>query len=1213
MRSIIHFGGGDRQRVTGGESTTRSGATSNFVPQLRVVLLVVAGLLCAPAVAAGQQFRGSIGGTVSDPTGAAIPGAQVTLTDPASNVTLVTQTNNEGVYTIQFVPPRRYSLRIEAPGFETVTHESVEFRVGDQLTLDQTLKVGTTKVTVVVTGDSTPLLERGSASMGQLIDRRRIQDLPLPDGNPFTLARLASGVVSTDVNNLRFTRPFDNGGTSSIASNGTGSQGSEFTLDGVPNNAAFGRQVAYVPPAEAVQEFKVVTSSFDAQHGHSAGAHVDVVLRSGTNRLAGSSYWFNRNEALAANEFFVNANPNCERDAKGKCLPNPLRYNRYGATLGGPIILPPTGGTRTSKGEDRLFFFLAYEGLRQLTPATNTFTVPTETMRNGDFSALLPGIRVYDPATAFVRPDGRVERTPFPGNIIPPDRISEIGRKFLSHWPLPNLPCTDPQCRNNLIAPVPRADLFHSTSSRIDAILSAKQRMFVRYSYNWRKQHTEGFTGVINGVDPTSSDSFRINHGMAIDHVYAPSPTLMLNARGGLTRFESINSRAAEGVFDAATLGFSPSTTALFRTTEYFPQFNITNFNPNTGGGTFGGPRSGRQTFQVYSLQPTVSKLAGDHSVRAGYDFRVYRADEYPAIHAAGLYEFDAGQVATRQFNDSPAAPMGQELAALLLGLPSGGRIERNTTRNNRLLYHAWFLQDDWKVTRRLTLNLGLRWEMESPPTERFNRNTRGFDLTSPSPIDAAARAAYAANPIPQVPVDEFRVSGGLTFVDENNRGFYDADANNFSPRLGAAFELNPRTVVRGGFAMFSIPFYIDAVNQSGFSQATLLVPTVDAGLTFNADLANPFPRGVLDSPGASLGLATFLGQSITVVPIERKNPRARRYELSVQRELPGRVVLDVAFVHNENYDMRVANIDLNAVPARYLTPLKQRDPAVDSFLSAQVPNPFAGLLPGTPFNGTTIERQQLLRPFPHFGSIMSERYDGRAFYDSAQLRIERRFAQGYTVHTSYTWSKLIEEVSLLNATDSRAERRISRDDYPHRLVISGIYELPVGRGRAFFSAATRLVDMLVGGYQIQGIYQYQSGRPLAWGNVAYFGDPDRLRATINSNTVSTPGNPGRVVFDTTAFFSPGADVRLRNNIRTFPSTLSDVRSQPISQLDVSLIKSISVTDRTRLQVRVECFNCTNAPQFGEPNLEPTSSNFGRVTTQVNLPRNVQLGVRFVF
>jgi hypothetical protein len=344
----------------------------------RAVLLGI--VMCAtPAIVSSQQFRGTLAGIVTDQTGAVLPGARVALTELATNATLVTVTNPDGFYILEYLPPGRYRLRLEAKGFQLAIFEDVEIRVGDRLTLDARLTIGQIDSSVMVSADATPLLQRGS-SIGSVIDRRRIEELPLADGNPFTLARLAPGIAFTDVNNLRFTRPFDNGGTSSISANGAGSQAGEFTLDGVPNNAAFGRQVAYVPPAEAVQEFKIVTSSFDAQQGHSAGPYVDVVSRSGANRASGSIHWFNRNEALAANEFFVNANPNCERDSDGDCRKNPLRYNRYGATLGGPVMLPVPGGMWS--GKDRLFFFLAYEGLRQTTPSTSRFTVPTEVMRN---------------------------------------------------------------------------------------------------------------------------------------------------------------------------------------------------------------------------------------------------------------------------------------------------------------------------------------------------------------------------------------------------------------------------------------------------------------------------------------------------------------------------------------------------------------------------------------------------------------------------------------------------------------------------------------------------------------------------------------------------------------------------------------------------------------------------------------------------------------
>jgi carboxypeptidase family protein len=1168
-------------------------------------------LLCIYGVAFGQNFRGSVSGVVTDPNSAVIPGAKVTLTDFATRATLSTQTDSQGQYSILYVPAGRHQLRIEAKGFQSRILENVEVRVGDQLSLDLRLEVGQTSDTITVQGDSTPLLETSSASLGLVIDRQRISDLPQPDGNPFLLARFAAGVANTDVNNLKFTRAFDNGGTSNLATNGVVGQGSEFTLDGIPNNGAFVRQVSYVPPAEAVQEFKVVTTSFDAQQGHSAGAQIDVVLRSGANRPFGSVYWFNRNEALAANEFFVNSNPNCNKDSDGKCKRNPLRYNRYGATLGGPVVLPRfgNGGRPFWSGKDRLFFFFAFEGLRQITPSTSFLTVPTQAERNGDFSALLAqGITIYDPATARPLSDGRaVERQPIQCggriNVICPERFSQIGKNYLSYYPLPNLP-GDRQGRNNLIASQPRTDYFHSESFRVDSTISEKQQFFVRYSHNRRQQHVQSFSGVVNGIDPTSIDTYRVNNGVAVDHVYRASPTTILNMRAGVTRFLNFGKWLTEGEFNPASLGFSPETAAYFGDASYFPQFTISNF------ATLGGPLQQFSAYDVYAFQPTLTKIKGGHTLRTGYDFRTYRINENPSRHEAGVYNFDPGSVATRQFGNSPAAAIGGELAAVLLGLPSGGSIDRVAGRSNQQLYHGLFFQDDWKVTKRLSLNLGLRWEMESPTTERYNRNVRGFDFTSPSPIEAAARTAYAANPIPQVAADAFHATGGLLFANEDNRGFSQADNNNFQPRIGLAFELTPKTVLRGGFAIYSVPFYIDDdVNQPGFSQPTQIVPTLDGGLTFQATLANPFPNGVADPPGASQGLATSLGRNITFVPLERKNTLSRRFEVSLQRELPGQVVVDLAFVRTVNYDQLVPSITLNPIPRQYLSTLDRRDPAVENFLNAMVKNPFSGLLPGTSNNGPTIQTFQLLRPYPQFGSVLVQRYDGASWYNSGQLRIERRFSQGYTLSGAYTYSKLMEAMSLLNSTDTDYERRISNNDYPHRVVISGIYELPVGKGRRFLSGGGRLLDLLVGGYQFQGIYQYQGGRPLAWDFVTYFGDPSELQTNINSNTVGTSGR----AFDTSGFFSPGVDIRLGNNIRTFPSRLSGFRSQPLSQVDLSMIKNFKFTERTKMQLRLEFFNATNTPQFGAPNLTPTDSNFGKVTGQVNLPRNVQVGLRLVF
>jgi hypothetical protein len=1195
--------------------------------------LVVMMLLLGVSAAA-QEFRGSINGRVTDASGGAVPGAEVTITNLATNTTTTTKTNESGEYTALYLTPGRYTVTVEAKGFKKLVRQNIEVRVGDKLALDLVLDVGEVQETVSVTSEA-PLLQTNTASAGQVIDRRRISELPLSDGNPFVLSRLAPGITYTG--DLKFSRPFDNAGTSSVVTDGAPGR-NEFTLDGTPNMASGGGlgRVAFVPPADAVQEFKVETANFDAQQGHTAGANINVTLKSGTNDFHGTVYEFVRNDVLSGNDFFINASPSSPKDENGKAKRSALRYNRYGATVGGPILLPRfgEGGPALLNGRNRSFFFFAYEGLKDVFPEPGQFTVPTLAERNGDLSALLSqGIVIYDPLTARRRADGRIERTPFPNNVIPQSRLSPIALNYLKFYPLPNQP-GDAQGRNNYISPNPRSDTFHSESVRVDHTFTEKQRAFFRYTHNNRREARGNWTGVVNGIRPTGNFLFRINNGATYDHVYTISPTTIFNFRAGFSRFWEPNVRQHQGEFNPASLGFSARTASFFGGASYLPRFRIRDddgpFSP------LGDSFAGGTSFNIYSVQPTVTKIIGDHSLRIGYDFRAYRENSRPSLHAAGRYDF--GTDFTRQLDNSPSAAIGQELAAFLLGQPTGGLIDRSAFRSNQTLYQGAFVQDDWKVTRRLTLNLGLRYEFEGATTERYNRNIRGFDTTSSNPIEAAARAAYAAafaaNPslFPITP-DNFRVRGGLLFATEAERGFYRADKNNFQPRIGFAYQWGEKTVVRGGWAIYTVPFVMEGIQQPGFSQATQIVPSLDTGLTFRANLFDPFPDGVADPPGASLGLATFLGRDIDFFPVDGvRNGQAQRWELSVQRELPGQWLVELSYVGNRGYDLLTGinsndNVVINAIPRQYLSTRPVRDDAVINFLTTNVPNPFRGLpqVAGTGLSGNTVQRQQLLRPFPEFGRIRTRRFDGSSIYHGGQLRVERRFTRGYTILSSYTWSKYLERVSFLNETDTDYEKRISRDDVTHRLVVSGIWELPFGRGRRFGNNWRGAPDAVLGGWQVQAIWQTQSGRPLDLSdrNVFYNGDPSKLRANISGSTLNR-------TFDTSGFYFSDAQVQtngvvdpakqrndprinLANNIRTFPTRLPGFRGQPLNLWDISVIKNIAFTETVKFQLRGEFLNAFNHPQFEDPNTDPRNSNFGRVTGQNNLPRNVQIGLKLLF
>lgn len=1184
-------------------------------------LLLLTFILSAGLATRAQEFRGSISGRVTEPAGNAVAGAQVTVTNTATNTSTNATTNDSGDYQALFLTPGQYAVTVEAKGFKKSVRQGIEVRVSDKLELDIQLEVGQVSETVSITSDA-PLLETNTASAGQVIDRRRISELPLSDGNPFVLTRLAPGVAYTG--DLLFSRPFDNGGTSSIVADGAPG-GNEFTLDGSPNQAS-GRRVAFVPPADAVQEFKVETASFDAQQSHTAGATINVSLRSGTNQYHGTAYEFVRNDVLSANNFFNNLNAPFGRDENGKAKRDITRYNRFGGTFGGPLFLPRLGegGTPFWLGRDRSFFFFSYEGLKDAFQEPGFFTVPTLAMRRGDFSALLPSIVIYDPATAR-QVGARVQRDPFPNNIIPESRFSQVARNYLQYYPLPNVATNDPLGTNNFFSSNPRSDNFHSESFRFDQTVTEKQKFFARYNHNNRREARGNWTGEVNGIRPIGNFLFRINSAGSFDHLYNLGPTTILNTRIGFSRFVEKSERQHQGQFTPASLGFSSAATALFGDASYFPRFEI-------GGLSFIGESVGdTTTFNIYSAQPTLTKVTGGHSLKLGYDFRSYRENNIPTAQAAGRYDF--GNNFTRQLDNSAAVPGGQQFASFLLGLPTAGFIDRNASRSNQTLYQGIFFHDDWKVSPRLSLNLGVRYELEGATTERFNRNVIGFDPTISSPIEAAARATYAAGPLaPEVPVSSFNVKGGLLFANDDNRGFWDADTNNVQPRIGVAYQLSDKTVLRGGWGIYTVPFIINGVNAPGFSQATNIVPTADVGLTFQATLFNPFPFGVDVPPGASQGIATFLGRNITFLPRDLNNPQTQRFEFGVQHELPGNWLVEASYVGNKGYDIATGNINfVNAIPRQYLATSLTRDNNVINFLTTNFVNPFRNL---EPFRGTGFftnanqSRGQLLRPFPQFGDIGSIRNDGSSIYHSGQLRAEKRFSKGYSLLAAYTWSKYIEEVSVLNAVDTDFERRISRDDVPHRIVVSGIGELPFGRGRRWGNNWHRAIDTVLGGWQLNAIFQLQSGRPLDLvdRNVVYFGDPSQLEATITSQNA----DPTRFVFATGGFYFNDAAVQtngvidpvkqradqrivLANNIRYFPSRLPGFRGQRLHLWDVSILKKIQIYERLTFEIRGEFLNAFNHVQFNDPETNPTNANFGRVTSQANLPRNVQIGLKLIF
>lgn len=1167
------------------------------------------GLLILYSAAPAQEFRGTITGQVLDPSGAAVPGAKVQVRNVETNTLTNAATNGEGVYNALFLLPGRYALTVTLDGFKTAIREGIEIRVGDKLTVDITLELGLTQTLVV--SEEAPMLESSSVSTGQVVDSRQITELPLAEGTAYVLATLAPGIEYTG--NPQFSGPTANGNLSSFRSNG-GTGPNQITLDGSPN-FGFTGFTAFSPPAEAVSEFKVQTNDFDAQNGYTAGATVNVALKSGTNKPHGALYYLNRDTSRVANNFFSNRNGQ----------PRPERsYHRFGGTMNGPVFLP-----KLYDGRDKTFFLFSYEGINNREPEPNLFTVPTEANRRGDFtSQIAQNIAIYDPLTAALN-GTLVERQPFAGNLIPASRIDKVAGNVMRFYPIPNA-TGRADGTQNFFSPQSRSLNYDSWLIRLDHNLNSGHRLFGKYYRSFATEDRYDWAGRINDIDVTRGFEYRTNNGANLDYTGTLTPTTVLDVRSSLNEFQQQRRPAME--FDPAQLGFTPEALAPMRGYTYLPRFDMRNFS------TIGAQRADykmglTRPFYMGSLQPTVTMLKGKHTLKFGYDLRLLR-ENY--IDQGGRFYFD-GLYTTRASNSTANErnAVGRDLAAFLVGIGSANSnslIDNPTSYNLQSIYQGFFVQNDWRVNSRLTVNLGLRYELELGNTERYNRMVLGFDSVSANPIEPAAKAAYATNPIPEVPPDQFKVKGGYLFAGPDNRSLWAPDRGNFSPRAGAAYRLNNKTILRGGFGLFTAPFQVADIDQTGFSLPTLFAPSNNNGLAFQATISNPFPNGVAPSPGSSQGLATNLGRDVgTMAPLVRYNPRFARTVVGVQRELPSQFVLEGNFVYSRGGDL-AATRTLNFTPAKYLSTSKVYDPAVNTFLTGLVPNPFRNLLPGTSFNGATIARSRLLVSFPQFGSLSNTEYNGSNTYRALQMQIQKRFSKSLTLMGSFTWASLRERTSYLNPQDIEFENRIAADNRPHRLTFAGVYQLPIGRGRPFGSKMSRLADAFAGGWQVNGTLEWQRGEPLRLGNVYYGADLSQLAARVGSRDpqgrkygIDVPA------FETSGFYfsdepvmtngnvdpaKQRADARIRvgsTTLRYVPNAMSNFRNQSFLNSNLSLSKNVNLGESMRLQVRIEAINFLNHPYFSGLQLDPTNASFGYVNAQRNLPRDIQLGGRFTF
>lgn len=1117
--------------------------------------LLVALVLFFPLQAFCQDFRATVVGQITDESGSALPGATITARNLATNAQSKTESGSDGEYALRNLDPGAYSITVEKPGFRKLLREGVSLQVSSQSTLNLTLQTGELSESITVKEDIAQL-QTETAVRGLVVDQTRVLNTPLQGRNMFAIAWSAPGVqIAASVTRLR---PFDIAGSTSFVVNGGRRGQNDAQVDGVTATYQAG-QISFVPSIDSVAEFKVVTNPFDGQYGFTTGGVVTSVTRSGGNEYHGGAFEFLQNTLFNANEF------NSNRAGIRRQRSN---INTFGANFNGPIL------------KDKLFFAYSYEGIRQSIPDPFTTSIPTPLQRTGDFSQtrLANGQLqvIYDPLTT--RPDpanpGRLIRDPFPNNRIPDSRLNPVARLALAFLPAPNAP-GDSLGLNNYTnsSAIPRfIDRFNAHSGRLDYSFSEATKVFGRMAFN-RLDEERGFR-YGNAADPSGNIPFvRQNYNGVGGVTHTLNSTMVLDARLGVARFTSPGGNSLGANFDLSKLGFSDR--FIRQALNHFPQFRFQDYEGLGSATSRVTPAS-----TVYHFVTTLSKLAGDHSLKTGFEGRLYRFNERNPGNANGLFNFNA-QFTQADPNAGVSRNSGNPIASFLLGYPVGdaaSSIQTLAYPARQHLAYAGFIQDDWRVTSKLKLNLGLRYEIITGMTDRYNNINRGFDPNAPLPVE----------------IPGFTGKGNLIYAGVGGvpRSAFELDKNNLMPRFGAAYQWNEKTVLRGGVGLFFAPIWDDP-GSFGFSQTTNLVTGTQVGIP-DVDIRDPFPGGLIL---AQRERTNTIGQPLTVFNPERRVPNVWQYSFEIQRQLPWDLLFSTAWIGSSARDIQVAQ-SINEVPASELA-------KGSAYLTAQVTNPFAGRAPGTSLNNTNVQRQQLLRPFPQFQSITVGGFTGgTSQYYGWQSSLQKRFAMGATFSLSHTWSKLIERINFQNPQDVELEKQISEFDVTHNVGINGSYELPFGRGKRFLNSGNAVSNGVFGGWTVNGLIRLQSGMPTTFpSNAEPVSGVDPIPSDQNIDQWYTVGS-----FRTLAPFT----------LRRFSNRYGSLRNPPIRNFDLSAFKNFTITERISLQFRAEFINAMNTPQFfSGPEVNPGSGNFGKmgggVRSQTNLPRFVQFALKLNF
>lgn len=1151
-----------------------------------------------------QEQNAQVTGRVLDSTGAAIPKATVTLVNTANGFNKAVTSNDHGEFTIPLVPPAdHYTLSATKTGFATSTKEGIALEVAETSNIDLTLKPGSDNTTITVSSDDITL-DTQTSSVGAVIDGDTIQDIPLNGRSSYRLIELTPGVTFSNSAYGQFGDvPVDTRYDSNFSINGGRTNSNIHLMDGVPTNAGFMNQNTVTPTVGETQQFRVESSNLSAEYGRFGGGVINVSTRSGTDSFHGEVFEFVRNSVFDASDWFNSINPNKSRPS--------FMMNQFGGTVGGPVDIP-----HVYHGKDKTFFFFSYQGTRRVQGNVAVLNTVTDAEKNGDFSA--SGTKIFNPYVYTPPPVDQRTQFTYNGvaNVIPPSMINPLAQMLLQkYYPEPNVSGTSGD-NGNYITTANSNVSQNIYSIRIDQNISARDHLFGHYesSLSHLQQPIQTAT-IADGNGATGPERLHMQ-AFALNNTLSITPTLLLSMSYGFARFYHDQPTLSYG-FDVSTFGTPGwAEVASKATVPTFPALNLANHID------LGGANYIKEADDTHSLMVQFTKVWGKHDFVFGYDGELRRLNTFDLPNPTGSYTFNP-QIT--RINDT-IQNNGNDAASFLLGLGASGSIQLGYGSALQDMYTGLYVQDNYRILPTVTLNVGVRYDLETPWVERHD-GLNFFDFNAPS---AAANSAYP------------NLKGGLVFANTDGigRAVQHRDHANIVPRFGMAWSPSSNVVFRGAFSMVYAPLEISS-NQNGFvpNQGYSATTTWNSEVTLIGNksatpgdsFSNPFPNGLLQPTQKSLGTATGLGQAINVWDRYSPTPYSEQYSLSTQYILPKQVVLNLAYVGS-------SGVHLTAPFDHDTLPFSEQEQLGSGFLTNGVANPFYGQITVGPLAGPSVPQRDLLLAYPQFQSVTEVNSPwGHSTYNAGQVLVQSRQRRGLTIGSSFTWSKWISNISAtpvsIGATNTtnvqdyynlRAERSISDLDLPFHFLTHFNYSLPFGRGQKFLNRGGWLNDFL-GDWKLAGIWMEHSGLPNAITtaptepgyanrpNIVLGVDPEFHGNRSNGNRVGGPycdhttpcGWINKAAFMLADAFYAG----------TTPRTIVTVRKPAVQNLDISLLKSVQVTQKMRFELRVEAFNITNTPHFGGPIGVFSDGNFGQIQSvrQSPPPRQLQFAGRFFF